>query len=267
MTNQHLDPATIARIVDSGHGSASQEELRHLAGCRTCLTAFQDVAVLRGMDLSESSAQPDVAPARSLPAFRRAWIGAAAAAAFAVLAFMIFSSIDRATHPAVPDSVLARLVQQSETGFVVAEAATQDHLPSAPVRSGGGDAFGSSADSVETGDIRTTLLTMAATDRVDEARSLLETIPAERRDERWARHLGALLAYRSSRLDDAERGLRSLIADDENDGVARFNLALLLGETGRGDEARDLLDAMAPAPGTVLAHRTSELAAALPSTP
>lgn len=263
MTHQHLDPATIARIVDSGHGSASKEELRHLAGCRSCLAAFQDVAMLRGMDLSETSAVPDVVSSRSLPAFRPAWIGAATAAALAVLAFVIISGIGRTTHPAVPDSVLARLVQQSETGFVVAEAAAQDHMPSAPVRSGGGDAIGSPADSVDTGEIRTTLLTMAATDRVDEARSLLETIPADRRAEPWARHLGALLAYRTSRLDDAERELRSLIADDGNDDAARFNLALLLSETDRGDEARDLLAALEPDPGTVLAHRTSELAATL----
>jgi len=265
MTSQHLDPVTIARIVDAGHGSASPEELRHLSGCRSCLEAFHDVAMLRGLDLSESPAvQGETAAQRATvhatPFFRRPWAGAAAATALVALVFVIVVGLGGSTVPNVPETVLTRLVEQSETGFVVPEAAAQIHTPSIPVRSGGGDPINTLAESGDRNDIRLRLLTMAAADHVDEARSLLGSLPSDQRNRTWARHLDAVLAYRSSRLDLAELRLRALIGDDPHDGPALFNLALLLSETNRHDEARELLARVDAISDSVLDFRADALA-------
>jgi len=67
--------------------------------------------------------------------------------------------------------------------------------------------------------------------------------------------LEAIIAYRRSELDRAEELLRAAILRDPDDGVARFNLAILLRERGGESEARRLLQRNLGTGTTVLDHR------------
>jgi Flp pilus assembly protein TadD len=67
--------------------------------------------------------------------------------------------------------------------------------------------------------------------------------------------LEAIIAYRRSELDRAEELLRAAILRNPDDGVARFNLAILLRERGGESEARLLLQRNLGTGTTVLDRR------------
>ncbi len=269
MVNEHLNPSLIARIIDHGHDAVAPEQLRHLAGCRRCLVAFQDVTMILGLESVESATpaaetipipRTDATP----PWWRRpAWAFGSATLAAISLAVVLLVTISGPRTFDIPESVHALLDEQSTTGFVVARSATRPFLEVATLRSGVQyqiplDAI---ADDPEHGE--RTLLAMLASGRVDEARALLESQPLSIRSEPWARHIEALTAYRSSRLDEAEVILRDLLDHDGDDGVACFNLALLLSETDRGAEAQNLLDRVHADDGSILEKRVLSLRGAL----
>jgi len=62
------------------------------------------------------------------------------------------------------------------------------------------------------------------------------------------RQLAAIGAWRGSRIVKAEALLRDLHAEQPDDEIIRFNLALLLRETGRAEAARDLLNGLPTQP-------------------
>ena len=270
MANEHLNPALIAQIVDQGHDALAPEQLRHLSGCRRCLEAFRDVALILGLEhddqavrtSAETGTHPDRIPR---PFWRRpAWALGAGGALVALVAVAWTLSLRSPIEPGLSDAVLALLDEQSMSGFVVSDSATRPSPPSATHRSGGTSP--ASFEELSNDDLRpnrTTLLALLASGHADEARALIPALQPFQRGEPWARHLDALAAYRTNRIDEAERILRGILAEDKGDDVARFNLALLLDETGRREEARRLLDQVDSRRGSILAHRAEDLARTL----
>ena len=85
------------------------------------------------------------------------------------------------------------------------------------------------------------------------AHTILEDARSRFPRSRRLENLEAVVAYRETRLPDAERILARLVREDPRDPVATFNRALLLRETGRDGEAalleaalRDILPEDAP---------------------
>jgi Flp pilus assembly protein TadD len=70
------------------------------------------------------------------------------------------------------------------------------------------------------------------------------------------RMLAGILAYKQSDLDGAEHSFRSVVDADLNDGVAHFNLGVVLMQQGRTEEAMPVFDRAADLlRGTPLAGR------------
>lgn len=215
MATAHLDPTIIAAIVDHGPDGVDASELRHLSSCPSCLEAYHDVATLRGVELSGLTG-----PVADV-------------------------SIRRGPRPslvAVPALLLLVIaLAVSVTTTVSRNRLLDDALH--PVRTALDDLLGVVRDvdtRLDADDrMRWTLLSALGADRLETLRTLHAALPADQRNTLWARRIGALVAYRESRLEESEALLRGVLAETPRDDASRFNLALLLWETGRSAEARD----------------------------
>ncbi len=253
MATAHLDPTIIAAIVDHGPDGVDASELRHLSSCTTCLEAYHDVASLRGVELSGLTGPVADVSIRRGP---RPTLVAVPALLLLVIALAVSVTttvsrnrlLDDALHP-----VRTALAERSLTGFVAAEAARLP-APAAPVERSGSlessldDLLGVVRDvdtRLDADDrMRWTLLSALGADRLETLRTLHAALPADQRNTLWARRIGALVAYRESRLEESEALLRGVLAETPRDDASRFNLALLLWETGRSAEARDLVSTL-----------------------
>lgn len=95
------------------------------------------------------------------------------------------------------------------------------------------------------------------------ARIQLDAALRHHPDELRLQTLSAIARYRQNDLAGAERELRAVLDQSPADDVARFDLAFVLFEAGRSDEARDELWKVRSLPNTQLQQRVSELREAL----
>ncbi|MFH1843539.1 MAG: tetratricopeptide repeat protein, partial [bacterium] len=106
-----------------------------------------------------------------------------------------------------------------------------------------------------------------AAGQLSNARAFLEQALQWAPDDGELLQLSAIVAYRESRLDQAERQLRRVLAADPQLPTAKFNLGILLLGQGQLDEAAALLrQAGEQAPGSVLARRAQQVLPQLEST-
>jgi predicted Zn-dependent protease len=98
-----------------------------------------------------------------------------------------------------------------------------------------------------------------AAGRVQSATDLVREARRRHPDDERLLLLDAVVSYRRSDLGRAETLLREVLVRQPGHQAARFDLALVLQETGRADEARRLLDAASWSDDAWLAGRAQAL--------
>jgi len=276
----HPDWNDLAALAEGRAGDRSGELEQHLAGCRRCLAAYAEAVRLRTRELvaADSLAVP--------PAFRRAAAGAGPAAvsqgrpwrrrglgaALAVIAGLVLIVVVRPGPLADPpdvDAVREALLAQAPAGMVLPDLMPAAGSEPAVYRGpdgGPGDlaaelaalgrryardpgaenAFWFGAGQLAAGQLQ------AASDLLREARR-------RHPDAMALQLLDAMASYRRSELARAETLLREVLVRRPDHPEARFNLALVLQETGRPAEARELVAGTAWREGTWLAGRAAAL--------
>jgi tetratricopeptide (TPR) repeat protein len=264
----HLSREKIARFAGQCCPPAEAREIyAHLIGCRACSRAYAArVGTGSPWLRADSGAAAFLRPLR----WRRR-----RSLALALAAGLAWLGIPDSPSPFAPDPVLAGAVGRvSAAGFVLPGAERHGETETAVYRSGA--IPGNVADAL----VRAIAVSrerprcthaaawgvagLLAADRLDEARIRAEN--AARRFPRDPRFplLRAAVAYRESRLDEVERHLRASLAIEPRGLAARFDLALLLSETGRPEEAAEVARSIvADAPDTLPARRAEALLASL----
>ncbi|MEZ5063763.1 MAG: tetratricopeptide repeat protein [bacterium] len=238
----HPTRAQILRFSQAVTGSAESERTyRHLVECETCFAEY-----VRAVGGSSSWLRGEF---RAPPFFFR--LGPArqlALAALAALACLMPGERDTFYSPAPP---LREAVARSSAGGLVLPGAERCGPRSGVVvyrsaEAPGGDAAvqalndacSASADRPDCADAAAWAIAgLLANDRIDDAR--VRALEARSRFPRDARFsiFSATVAYRESRLADAEECLREAIALEPRNPVARFDLAVVLAETDRTEAA------------------------------
>jgi len=264
----HLSRERLARFAGA---RCPPEDARaayaHLIECPECFRAY---AARIGGGSPWLRADPTAAAfVRPLARRRRRSFLVAVAATLGLVAFL------DAPGPFMPDPVLAGAVGRvSGAGFVLPGAELHGGMPTAVYRSGAmpGNVASALARAITVSRERPTCANAAAwsvagllaADRLDEAR-----IRAEHAGRRFPRDprfplLRAAVAYRESRLEEVEEHLLASLAIEPRGIAARFDLALLLSETGRQAAATEVARALAgDAPGTLPGRRSGELLSSL----
>ena len=266
--NEHPDWNTLALLADQGPEAVSPAVLEHLATCSACMSAWAEAARYRdqALQLGEAGfpvprdlaararklARPE--PVRRRPAL--AWGMGSLATAAALVAFLFIGGHGLRDLARQQDLIQTCLEKESASGMVFPGVARLPESDSAVYRSGDGnpralthaliemavrftedpsspeEAFWLSAGYLATG-----RLGLAG----DIARNGLRRWPGDLR----ILQIEAIVAYRLSDLDAAERALDLALAQAPNDSTSLFNLALTWLETGRSQQARPLLEALA----------------------
>jgi tetratricopeptide (TPR) repeat protein len=275
----HPDWNDLAALAE-GAAPASADLHRHLAGCRRCAAAYAEAVRLRALELeaprhlvvpggllAAARAAGPAAGARTRP--RRALSTPIIAGATLAVLALVAVAIRPGETPPPPELLTIRhaLLEQAPAGMVLPGLAPEAGASLTVYRDGGaGDlhdelealaarrkdqpgaesAFWLAAGYLAAGRLQ------SATDLVREARR------GHPEDARLL-VLDAVVAYRRSDLGRAETLLREVLVRHPDHQEARFNLALLLQETGRLDEARALLESAPWRDGAWLADRAHAL--------
>ena len=274
----HPDWNDLAALAE-GKAPARADLQRHLAGCRRCTAAFAEAVRLRALELEAPQqlvVPPDLvaaareagpAGARARPRHARSSgiLAGATVAALALVAIMV-----RPGETPPPPGLLAiqnALVEQAPAGMVLpglspapdsrptiyrdaGSADLHDELEALAAyrrqNPGAESAFWLAAGYLADGRLQ------SATDLVREARR-------GHPEDLQLLILDAVVSYRRSDLGRAETLLREVLVRDPEQQQARFDLALVLQETGRGDEADALLESAAWRDDPWLADRVHAL--------
>ena len=274
----HPDWNDLAALAE-GNQSASVDLQRHLASCRRCTAAYAEAVRLRTLELV-APASFEVAPAmieaarQTGPAGQRRWsrrprlTGVFAGATLAALALFAIMIRPGATPPPPAFAAIqAALLEQAPAGMVLPGLSPEQGRAQAIYRDGGA------------GDLRKELEILAnhqqqdpgadtsfwlaagylAAGRLQSATDLVREARRHHPDDLRLLTLDAVTSYRRSDLGRAETLLREVLVRDPDHAAARFNLALVLQETGCGGEARRLLERNPWADDPWLANRAAVL--------
>ncbi len=274
----HPDWNHLAALAE-GHPVDGAEALhRHLAGCRRCAAAYAEAARMHARMLAapRSLAVPadyqalarDLAGGRRRTPRRRRLLGAVAGAAVG-LALLVL--VRPATVHDAPELAAVRqaLHEQAPSGMVL--PGLQPHPDAPPTLYRGAEA--------DRGDLAAALLRLEQQHRRDPGspeafwlgaaqlaagrlQAATDQVQAARRrhpEDLPLQLLDAVASYRRSDLGRAETLLREILVRRPDHPEARFNLALVLQETGRPDEAAGLLADIRWPAGSWLAGRVAAL--------
>ncbi len=267
--SSHLTPDELALLAEGKAEDAADRFRSHLAHCKSCFQAYQEAVEFHARALAgqEPHAPPElVKNGRNVPirrggvkgvkrAPRGRMIVATVGGLAALAAVWIFLG------PAGSGGTQSRLTPDTVTAFryVSGEASEQGLVfPEALWGKGGTTFRGEASLPPELGPVLEQLRSLAkekkissddlfwlisaelATGDLEMARLHLQQAPVDS-DIRFLK-LQAILAYRESRLTDAEKDLRSILQKNGNDAESELNLALVLAELGKSSEALALLE-------------------------
>jgi len=292
MTELHLTDDQIAALADDSIGEAQRAFLiEHLRQCETCHDAFQDTLRYRCILLADASVfrAPDdaVAMAKRISRDRHAETArraprlvprmgfALAAAAVLVAAAAVWHSgirpgargndrwfeplQDAAASASAEGSIVLPGVESASamtsplhrTGFVEKNAAISSALTELA------RVYREDADP----DVAHWLISgFLATGDVESAGIYVHDARFQFPDDTRFLVLDAIVAYRSSEMDRAERLLHTALDSDPHNGAALLNLALVQYEMGQWDSARHTLQLVrSQFPGSPLEARASTL--------
>lgn len=290
--NDHLDPNDLAALAE-GVTLADAPALQcHLAQCRSCLAAYAEavrVAHTRALRPGDFAVPPDLlgvalaagrrprTPVRARPLRWRPAAAALVAVGAIALAVIMLQGPQGGRLGRDDIAMISQLVaDQSVTGPLLPGVVTAEGLATAPVYRSGAtgvpqlervlreaargqgssprnarQAYWLSAGHLAVGQVGT------AADLVRLAR---QSFP----QDQPLLVLEGITAYRASELGRAESLLREALRRDPADAVARFDLAVVLVDAGRGWEARQLISAGSWPAGSDVARRAVAMADSLP---
>lgn len=244
---EHPDWNQLAALVDRGVDAVDPDVTAHLASCPECFAAWS--AAVQERDAQLAGASVAVAPSGKGRS-RRSWYAVGSLAAILALAILI-PRFTAAPGPA--GLVQDQLASLSREGMIYPRVEVLEVAVPTQYRSEGG------AESVDT----TPWSARLADDPTDNdavywlaasylaggrptlADDLLRQTMTTNPREADLRELAAVAAYRINDLARAEELLADLLAERPERERARFNLALVRLETGRVEEARPELEALA----------------------
>lgn len=275
MTELHLTEQQLAALADASISEAERAFLaEHLRTCAGCHEAYRDAVRYRAILLADASVfrAPDEAVelarriARPKPAERPArprvrWfnprlVAGLSAAAILVTAAVLWKSgftprseYDRYIMPlqqaaasaSAEGSIVMPGVEESvsttstlhRTGFVQTDDAITTALD------GLKEAYREDANA----EVAHWLISgYLATGEIESARLYVQDARIQFPEDTRFLVLDAIIAYRSSEMDRAERLLRDALDNDPHNGAAMLNLALVQYEMGQWDSARRTLE-------------------------
>jgi len=265
--SSHLTSDELALLAEGKAGDTAVRLREHLAHCQNCFQAYQDAVEFRARALTgqEPHAPPElVKNGRNVP-FRRSRgkgvtrprsghvILVSASALVGLAALWIFLGPGGSPKSSLSSEEMAVLrdlaAQASEQGLMFPEASDGKQEPL--YRTG---EVGSSPEvqriieqlkalskeaKASSDDLFWLVSAELATNDLDMARLHLERANVDS-DVRLLK-LRAILAYRESRLTDAEQDLHKVLVDNSRDDEAKFNLGFLLAESGKMSQGMALL--------------------------
>lgn len=267
------------RTAAQADASARADLQRHLAGCRRCAASYAEAVRLRTIEY----AAPDLlaVPAELVAAAHAADPAgvriqsrrprlAAVLAGSAVAVLALVAVIIRPGGPTPPPelaTIQAALLEQAPAGMVLPGISPAAESPQTVYRAGGGDDLHRELEALalrrqQRPGAETAFWLAAgylAAGRLQSATDLVREARRSHPDDERLLLLDAVVSYRRSDLGRAETLLREVLVHQPGHQTARFDLALVLQETGRADEARRLLDAAPWPEDTWLAGRAQAL--------
>ncbi len=249
----HIPDGVMAELVDYGPDSVSPDVMIHLARCARCTAAWAAASEHRGRLLRNGLPEP---VATGIRRWRPAVMPAAVVAVAAALVFVLVSLPVGDMVPFQPDPLLTEMISEASTGGMIFPGARA----TAPgnglrLRSAGRtdrDFYQYLGDLgrrrlADPGDVETNRRLVAGwlvAGQVGTANEVSRVVLITNPEDPVMRQLAAIGAWRESQLVTAEALLRDLHAEQPDDETIRFNLALLLLETGRDRAAWRLLDGL-----------------------
>jgi tetratricopeptide (TPR) repeat protein len=289
----HPDAETIALLAEGKIDPSAEEALHaHLAVCPECRGAFADAVRFRAHWLNgktPADGSPDLAAeARSIPvrprgasagAVRRrsprlaVLLPVVAAIGLGLAAVVLLRMAGNRSSAGSEDETYASLVpllgEASRTGLILPGAA--GYTPREGIPRGGEanenpavwESIRSLTNRVDHGEggegaRKWLIATLLASGRLETARARLDDARRSAPDDPGLQALEGVLAYRESRLADAETWFRKALAGDPGDSVIAFDLAAVLAESGKTGEANRILETLHASDGTLLARRLAE---------
>lgn len=268
VNSSHLAEEQLAALVEGGlEGEEARLAKEHLARCRTCMSAYADTVRLR-QDWRSTTSTPAPSTGWQFGGRRASAFALAASLALLVVAGAWFITGGQDHDPQFGE-IQALLDRASHRGLMLPGTAGAAWDPLPLTRTGGFDTAG-------TADVRQTLKGLKdhpeqGTSAAIEIAGYLALDDLAMADIRTRRELDAgkddpdlflvagILAYRQSRLADAQSHLHRAVLEQPDDPVALFNFALVLSETGSTDQARGLFEDLAARKDLPLASRRAEL--------
>ena len=249
----HIPDGVMAELVDYGPDSVSPDVMIHLARCARCTAAWAAASEHRGRLLRNGLPQPVAVGIRR---WRPVVMPAAMMAVAAAIVFVLVSLPVGDMVPFPPDPLLTEKISDASTGGMIfpgARAAAPGnglHLRSASrtdreVYHYLGDLGRrrlADPDDMETN--RRLVAGWLVAGQVGTANEVSRVVLIAHPEDPVLRQLAAIGAWRESHLVTAEALLRDLHAEQPDNEIIRFNLALLLLETGRTQAACRLLDGL-----------------------
>jgi len=247
----HPDWNDLAALAEGRAPAGSADLHRHLAGCRSCAAAYAEAVRIatRLATAPESLAVPPhlaaaargASPATVTPSRRgRPWLrlGGALAGALALLVVALALRPEPAGGSRRFPAIHAAHVEQAPAGMVLPDLTPAPGSPPVVYRDGGAANLAAALDA-----LASAYRAAPAANRSAAATALVREARHRHPDDRRLQILDSLASYRRSDLGRAETLLREILVRDPRDPAARFDLALVLQELGRGAEARAVLDA------------------------
>lgn len=280
--NDHPDWNDLAALAEGRH-HADPDIHRHLAGCRRCAAAYAEAVRGRSRELAAPDSltvPPDllqaalaVGPAGSRPSSRPAprrvrlagvWGGAVLAM---VVTVMVVGLPGGPTPPPEFAAVRVALTDQAPAGMVLPGLAPAADSERTVYRDGAGadldDALAALGRRHAGDPGPETAYWLAsgylAAGRLDAAVDVVRDARRHHPDDQDLLILDAAVSYRVSDLGRAETLLREVLVRDPGHAEARFDLAVVLQETGRGAEALRHLEDASWADGSWLARRAAAM--------
>jgi len=259
----HPDWNDLAALAE-GRAPARVADLhRHLATCRNCAAAYAEAvrqetrlitapeslgvpASLRAAARAAGGSTP-LAARRARPSLRVA----GALAGVAALALIAVALRPDAPLSARYPAIQAALLAQAPSGMVLPGLTPAAGSEATVYRDGGAIDLDLELERIATSYRQRPEPAVAfwlgagylAAGRLQAAEALVREARHRHPDDRRLQLLDSMASYRRSDLGRSETLLREILVKEPADLAARFNLALLLQETGRLGEARQLLDA------------------------